>query len=52
MVYMHIAKSVINYSEDYICKIAETIEEACQLIESGFEYVTEMDGIKIFRKRK
>ena len=29
-----------------------TVEEACELIEVGFEYVCEMDGVKIFRKRK
>jgi len=28
------------------------LEEATQLIEAGFEYVTEMDGHKLFRKRK
>jgi hypothetical protein len=27
-------------------------EEAKVLIESGFEYVTEVDGVKLFRKRK
>jgi integrase len=36
----------------YICKVAGTLEEASGLIEGGFEYVTEMDGIKLFRKRK
>jgi len=32
--------------------VAKTLQEACNLIEQGFEYVTEMDGVKIFRKRK
>jgi len=27
-------------------------EEATALIEVGFEYVTEMEGLKLFRKRK
>jgi integrase len=39
-------------SEDYTVKIASTIEEACKLLEVGFEYVTEIDGKKLFRKRK
>jgi len=30
----------------------KTIEEAKQLIETGFEYVCDMEGIKLFRKRK
>ena len=29
-----------------------TTKEACKLINVGYEYITEMDGIKIFRKRK
>jgi hypothetical protein len=29
-----------------------TIEDAQKLVESGFEYVTEIDGVKLFRKRK
>ena len=36
--------------EDYSSKVAQTIEEACKLIETGFEYVTEMDGVKSFEK--
>ena len=38
--------------EEYVCKTASSLEEAKKLIEEGFEYVTEMDGIKLFRKRK
>ena len=38
--------------DDYTCKSAKFIDEAQKLIEVGFEYVTEMDGIKLFRKRK
>ena len=29
-----------------------TMEEAKALIETGFEYVTDMENIKLFRKRK
>jgi hypothetical protein len=39
-------------NDDYICKAAKSIDEATALIEAGFEYVTEMDGVKLFRKRK
>ncbi len=38
--------------DDYVSKVAKTVEEACELVEAGFEYVCEMDYIKIFRKRK
>lgn len=38
--------------EEYICRAAETAEEAKELIEAGFEYVCDINNIKIFRKRK
>jgi integrase len=44
---------LIHYGdEQYTCRIAKTLQEASQLIEQGFEYVTEMDSSKIFRRRK
>jgi len=52
MVYVHLAQGLTNTSEDYTCKTAKTIDEAMQLVEQGFEYVTEMDSLKLFRKRK
>lgn len=39
-------------SDDYHVKVARGLKEAWQLIETGFEYVTQMEGSKIFRKRK
>jgi integrase len=49
LVYTHL----INFSnEEYTCKVATTVEEAKMLIESNYDYVTEMDGVKLFRKRK
>ena len=38
--------------DEYICKAAKTVEQAAELIEAGFEYVCEIDGVKLFRKRK
>ena len=49
LVYTHL----VNFSNDeYICKIAKSIDEATELIEAGFEYVTSIDDAKLFRKRK
>jgi site-specific recombinase XerC len=39
-------------SDEYVCKIADTVELARFLIESGFEYVTDVGSVKMFRKRK
>ncbi|MEM2263430.1 MAG: hypothetical protein QW160_04330 [Candidatus Bathyarchaeia archaeon] len=41
-----------NVNDEFHVRTAKTVEEACRLIEVGFEYVTEIDGIKILRKRK
>jgi hypothetical protein len=38
---------------DYVSKVAKTADEACILIEAGFEHVcTTPDDIMLFRKRK
>jgi len=51
---MHYLRAITltNGDEDYVCKVAKTIEEAKQLIENGFQYVTEIDGTKLFKKRR
>ncbi len=38
--------------DDYPVKIAGNVEEDKELIEAGFEYVTDRDCLKIYRKRK
>jgi len=42
----------LGEDDEWTCKTATNIKEATQLIENGFQYVTEMDGIKIFKRRK
>ncbi|MFW6110667.1 MAG: hypothetical protein ACOC6H_01365, partial [Thermoproteota archaeon] len=39
-------------SNEYHVRTAETVEEAKELAEAGFDYFTEMDDVQIFRKRK
>jgi integrase len=44
---------LIHFHDDnYTSAVANTVEKATKLIENGFEYVTEMEGLKLFRKRK
>jgi len=38
--------------DDFICKAATTVDQAKNLIEAGFEYICEIEGTKLFRKRK
>ena len=43
---------LINFKEDeFTCKTAKTVQEAALLIEAGYEYVCEIEGVKLFRKR-
>lgn len=39
-------------NQEFHVKVAENLEEACKLLEVGFDYVTDIDGKKLFRKRK
>ena len=44
---------LINFEADsYHSAVAKTVDEAKKLIEAGFEYVTDLDGVKLFRKPK
>jgi hypothetical protein len=39
-------------SDQYHARTAKTLKETCDLVEAGFEYVTDLDDCKIFRKPK
>lgn len=39
-------------NEDFICKVASTIEEAKTLVESGFQFICDFNGAKLFKRRK
>ena len=38
--------------EQYVCETASTVKEAKQLIEAGYEYVSDIDGVQLYRKTK
>jgi integrase len=47
--YMHL----LNFNDDeWTCTGATTAKEATKLIEAGFQYVTTIEGIQLFKKRK
>ena len=55
LLYMHLANFIFHDHDDqYVCKVARNAQEAMQLIELGFEYVTGEyhDGGKLFKKQK
>jgi len=52
-IYINLEQAVFNDANDeFHVKVAESLEEAYKLLEVGFEYVTDMDGKKLFKKRK
>jgi hypothetical protein len=38
--------------DEWVVKVASSIEEFSTLLESGFEYVSDYEGRKVLRKRK
>ncbi len=49
LIYTHL----VDFRDDeYVSKVATSPEEACKLVEAGFEFVCEVSGAHIFRKRK
>jgi site-specific recombinase XerD len=41
-----------NENEEYTVRTATNIKEATELLEAGFTYIQEIDGIRLYRKRK
>lgn len=39
-------------AEDYDSAAARSLAEAQQLVEQGFEFVCDIEGVKLFRKKK
>jgi integrase len=51
--YIHLEEMMYSETADqFTAKVADTLEEAMKLIEVGFEFHAEVEGHKIFRKRK
>jgi integrase len=52
-IYINLEQAVFTEQNDeFHVKAVSSLEEACKLLEVGFEYVTDFDGYKLFRKRK
>jgi len=55
LIYINLEAAIFRtINDEFTVRVANNVEEACRLIETGFEYVTGeyTDGGKIFRKRK
>jgi len=52
-IYITLENSVFqSENDDFHVAVAKTLDEACKLLEVGFDYVCDMDNVKFFRKRK
>ena len=52
-IYINLEKTIFQgVSDEFHVKVAKTPEEITALLEVGFEYVCEKDGLLFFRKRK
>ena len=53
MIYINLERAIFKEANDeFTVRTVDTLEEACKLMEVGFEYVCDMDDKKLFRKRK
>jgi integrase/recombinase XerD len=53
MIYINIEQALfLEANDQFTCKATKDINEIKQLIEAGFEKMDEIDGIKLYRKRK
>jgi len=53
LIYINLEKALFqNADDEFHVKVAQNLDEACKLLEVGFEHVAEIDGAQVFRKRK
>jgi len=46
------ATSGLPEKEEFVVRVAHDLKGVYKLVETGFEYVAEMEGTEIFRKRE
>jgi hypothetical protein len=52
LIYILLEEALFNDHTDFISKIAKMEDEACVLIDAGFDFVCDFDRHKLFRKSK
>ncbi|MDH7558607.1 MAG: site-specific integrase, partial [Candidatus Bathyarchaeota archaeon] len=51
LIYINLEKALFqNADDEFHVKVAHNLDEACKLLEVGFEYIAEIDGARVFRK--
>ena len=52
LIYIQLEDALFQESDEFTVRVAQTVDEVVKLLETSFEYVTDMDDKKLFRKRK
>jgi integrase len=52
LLYVQLEEALFQGEDEYVSKVAKTEKDICALVEAGFEFVTDFQEAKIFRKRK
>ena len=52
LVYVRLAEELFHTTSDYITETTKSVKQTRKILEAGFEYVLEMDSLRIFRKSK
>ncbi len=53
MIYINIEQATfLTDSDERACRTAATAQDAIKPVEAGFQYVTTIEGIPLFKKRK
>jgi len=52
LIYVQLAEELFKDQQEYVSKVAKTETDACALVDAGFEFVCDINGGKLFRKRK
>ncbi|UCE15229.1 MAG: hypothetical protein JSV12_04885 [Candidatus Bathyarchaeota archaeon] len=54
MIYINLEQALFQTgdSSEYTTRVVKTVKGARAFLEAGFEYVIDMNGLKLFRRRK
>ena len=55
LIYVTLERAIFcsgNETDEYYSATAKTVQEGQKLVETGFEYICDFDGVKVFKKRK
>ncbi len=53
MFYIQLEQAIFKEaSDDFVTRVTRSVKGARSLVEAGFECVLEMNGLRLFRKRK